>query len=70
MAVGATEGLYRGYSAACPEGSTILWARVAVTQVGGCSVLNLLCVKDQANENYEHRSGIQQIFQQAMKGIP
>ena len=32
---------------------------VAVAQVGGgSSVLNLLCAKDQANENCEHRSGI------------
>ena len=60
-----------GYFPACPEGSTICYALVAVAQVGkGSSVLNLLCAKDQANENYEHRSGIQQIFQQAMKGIP
>ena len=32
---------------------------VPVAQVGGgSSVLNLLCFKDQANENYEHKSGI------------
>ena len=43
----------------CPEGSTILCALVAVTQAGGgSSVLNLLCAKDQANENCEHKSGI------------
>ena len=48
----------------CPEA-------VAVAEAGGgSSVLNLLCARDQANENCEHRSGIQQIFQQAMKGIP
>ena len=42
----------------------------AVTQASaGSSVLNLLCAKDQANENCEHRSGIQQIFWQVMKGI-
>ena len=42
-----------------PKGSTILCALVAVTQVGGgSSVLNLLCARDQANENCEHRSGI------------
>ena len=42
----------------------------AVAQVyGGSSVFNLLCAKDQANENCEHRSGIQQIFWQVMKGI-
>ena len=47
----------------CPEGSTILCALVAVTQVGGgSSVLNLLCAMGQTNENCEHRSG--------MKGIP
>ena len=44
---------------ACPKGSTILCALVAVVQLGGGSfVLNLLCAKDQANENCEHRSGI------------
>ena len=32
---------------------------VAIAQAsGGSSVLNPLCAKDQANENYEHRSGI------------
>ena len=32
---------------------------VAVAQAGrGSSVLNLLCAKDKANENCEHRSGI------------
>ena len=42
-----------------PEGSTICCALVAVAQAGGgSSVLNLLCAKDQANENCEHRSGI------------
>ena len=57
-AVGATEGLWRGYSLVCPKG-TICWAPVAVTQVsGGSSVLNLLCAKNQANENCEHRSEI------------
>ena len=71
VAVGAVEGLWRGYSSVCPVGSTILCTLVAVAKVGGDSfVLNLLCAKDQANENCEHRSGIQQIFQQAMKGIP
>ena len=41
---------------------------VAVAQVSGdSSILNLLCAKDQANENCEHRS---QIFQQVMKRIP
>ena len=43
----------------CLEGSTISCALVAVAQVdGGSSVLNLLCAKDQANENCEHRLGI------------
>ena len=43
----------------CPKGSTICWTPVAVAQVGGgSSVLNLLCAKDQANENFEQRSGI------------
>ena len=55
----------------CPEGSTILCVLVAAAQAGGgSSVLNLLCVKDQANENCEHRSGIEQIFWQVMKKIP
>ena len=43
----------------CSEGSTICCALVGVAQAGGgSSVLNILCVKDQANENCEHRSGI------------
>ena len=40
----------------CPKGSTICYALVAIAQAGGgSSVLNLLCVKIQANENCEHR---------------
>ena len=43
----------------CPKGFTICCFLVAVAQVGrDSSVLNLLCAKDQANENCEHRSGI------------
>ena len=58
-AMGAIEELWKGNSSVCPEGSTIFCALVAVAQVeGGYSVLNLLCAKDQANENCEHRSGI------------
>ena len=57
-AVGAIEGLWRGYSLVCPKG-TICWAPVAVTQAGGgSSVLTLLCAKNQANENCEHWSDI------------
>ena len=57
--MGAIEGLSRGYSPVCPKGSTIFCPLVAVAQVGvGSSVLNLLCAKDQANENCEHRLGI------------
>ena len=57
-AVGATVGLWRGYSSVCPKG-IICWAPVAVTQAGGgSSVLTLLCAKNQANENGEHRSDI------------
>ena len=57
-AVGTTEGLWRGYFLVCPKGS-ICWALVTVTQAsGGSSVLTLLCAKDHANENCEHRSGI------------
>ena len=68
--MGAIEGLWKGYSPVCLKGSIILCALVAIAQVGeGSSVLNLLCAKDQANENCEHRSGIQQIFWQVMKGI-
>ena len=55
----AIEGLWRDYSLVYPEGSTIYCALVAVAQAGeGFSVLNVLCAKDQANENCEHRSGI------------
>ena len=55
VAVGATEGLWKGASPARPEASTILCTLVAAAQVGGgSSVLNLLCAKDQANENCEH----------------
>ena len=58
-AVSATEGLWRDYSSVCCEASTILCALVAVTQAGGgSSVLNLLCAKNQVNENCEHRSGL------------
>ena len=58
VAVGAIEDSGRSYI-------------IAVAQVGGgSSVLNLLCTKDQANENCEHRSGIWQIFWQVVKGIP
>ena len=44
--VGTIEGLWQGLL------STIAQAG------GGSSVLNLLCAKDQANENCEHKSGI------------
>ena len=57
-AVGTIEGLWRGCSLVCPKG-TICWVPVAVTQAGGgSSVLTLLCAKNQAYENCEHRSGI------------
>ena len=57
-AVGTIEGLWRGYSPACPKGA-ICWAPVAATQAGGgSSVLTLLCTKNQTNENCEHSSGI------------
>ena len=49
----------RGYSPVWPGGCTTHGALVAVAQAaGGSSGLNLLCAKDQANENCEHRSGI------------
>ena len=58
-AVGAAEGLWRGYSPVCPEGSIIFCTLVTVAQAGGgSSVLNFLCAKDHANENCEHGSGI------------
>ena len=57
VAEGAIDGLWRGYPSACPEGSTILCALVAVTQAGGGSSVLNLCAKDQANENCKHRSG-------------
>ena len=51
VAVGAIEGLWRGYSSVCPKG-TVCRAPVAVTQAGrASSVLTLLCAKNQANEN-------------------
>ena len=51
-AVGAIEGLGRGYSSVCPKGSTICCALVTVAQAGGgSSIPNLLCAKDQDNEN-------------------
>ena len=55
--VGAIEGLWRGYSPACPTGSTILSTLEAITQAGGGSSVLNLCAKDQANENWEHKSG-------------
>ena len=59
VSVGATEGLGRGCSSACPKGSAICWAPIAVTQAGGpSSVLNLLCAKDWVDENCKHRSGV------------
>ena len=58
--MGATEGLWQGllYSPVCPKGCTICYALVGAQVGEGSSVLNLLCAKDQANENCEHRSGI------------
>ena len=49
----------RGYSPVCPEGSTICCTLVAVSQAGeSSSVLNVICAKNWANENCEHRSDI------------
>ena len=56
--VGAIEELWRGYSPACPTGSTILSTLEAITQAGGGSSVLNLCAKDQANENRGYRSGI------------
>ena len=50
VAGGTIEGLWRGYSSACPKGA-VCRAPAAVTQAGGgSSVLSLLCAKDQTNE--------------------
>ena len=58
VAVGAIKGLWRGYSSVSPQG-TICWAPAAVTQAGGgSSAPSLLCAKNQANGNCEHKSGI------------
>ena len=47
---GTIEGLWRGYTSACPKGA-ICRTPAAVTQAGGgSSVLSLLCAKDQTNE--------------------
>ena len=55
MAVGAIEGLWQGLL----PSSSICCALVAIAQMGeGSSVLNRLCVKDQASENCAHWSGI------------
>ena len=52
-------GKHQGVPQGVPKISTICNALVAVAQVGGgSSVLNLLCAKDQASDNCEHRSGI------------
>ena len=57
-AVSTTEGLWRGYFLVCPKG-TICWATVTVIQADGVSsVPTLLCAKNQANGNCEHRSDI------------
>ena len=47
----------RDCSPMCPKASIISCALVTVAQVGS-TLLNLLCAKDQANENCGHRSGI------------
>ena len=68
--MGATEGLWKGASPARPEASTILCTLVAAAQVGGgSSVLNLLCAKDQANEN---RAQVRYLagFPAGYEGIP
>ena len=58
-AEGQNEGHWQGYSPVYPGGSTIHCALVAAAQVDEySSVLNLLCARDQANENCGHRSGI------------
>ena len=47
---GTIEGLWRGYTSACPKGA-ICRTPAAVTQAGGgSSVLSLLCAKDQTKE--------------------
>ena len=56
---GCNWGSLAGVTPLRPEGSTIYCTLVAVAKAGeGSSGINLLCAKDQANENCEHRSGI------------
>ena len=58
-AMGALRDAGRGFSPGCPEVSTVSCTLVAVAKVAeDSSVLNLLCGKDQPNENCRHRSGI------------
>ena len=55
--MGAIEGPWQGLLLSMSQ--RLCWAPVGVAQaVGRSSVLNLLCAKDQVNENCEHRSGI------------
>ena len=63
--MGAIQGLWSGYSLVpklllgMSQSFHYLLAPVAVAQAGGgSSVVNLLCAKDQANENFKQRSGI------------
>ena len=53
----------------CPEASTIWGVLVAVAQASrGSSVFNLLCAKDQTNENCGHRSGYLAYFPAGYEG--
>ena len=56
-AVGATEGLWRGYSWGLSQRHHGLGPSSGYRAGGGSSVLTL-CAKDQAIENCEHRSDI------------
>ena len=57
--MGANEGLWQGLFRGVSQRLHYLLCPSSCCQVGeGSSVLNLLCAKDQANENCGHRSGI------------
>ena len=59
MTVGALEGLWQQLLLSVSQRLHCLLGPSSFAQAGGgSSVLNLLCAKDQANKNCEHRSGI------------
>ena len=69
VAVGEIEGLWQGLLPNVSQRLHYLLCLSSCRQTGeGSSVLNLLCAKDQANENCEHRSNIKQIFLAGYEG--